>query len=51
MSYQNTLKTLSSKTENFKNSIYPYCVTEWNKLNLTLNKAESLKFKTLIKNS
>ena len=37
-SCENTLKTLSNRTETFKNPFYPYCVRDWNKLNLTLKK-------------
>ena len=50
MSSQNTSKSVASRTGSFENSFYSYFVKVCHKLDLTLNKAESLrKFKTLIK--
>ena len=43
---KNNFDTFNTRTEYFKNSFFPYCVNEWNKLNQEIKNAESIfKFK------
>ena len=47
ISYQNTFRNISCK--NFKSAFYPYCISEWNKLDAEIKKSETLgKFKARI---
>ena len=37
------------RTENFKQSFFPYCVNEWYKLDISLRKSENIKcFKSVL---
>ena len=48
---KNNLQELSCRTENFKHSFFRFYVREWNKLDNTIQNAESTKqFKSILKN-
>ena len=48
---KNNLQEYSCRTESFKHSFFPFCVREWNKLDNTIQDAESIKqFKLMLKN-
>ena len=42
-SEHNNVKRFRTRTENFKQSFFPFCVTEWRKLDISLRKAENIK--------
>ena len=47
---KNNFKEFSCRTESFKHYFFPFCVREWNKLDNTIRKAESIKqFKSMLK--
>ena len=37
------IKRFGTRTENFKQSFFPFCVNEWCKLDVSLRKAENIK--------
>ena len=39
MSYKNAFRTILSRVENFKNTFYPYFISDWNKLHPVLKKS------------
>ena len=41
-SKKNDIRGLKTRTENFKHSFFPSCIREWNKLDYSLKKAESI---------
>ena len=44
------LEDFGTRTENFKQSFFPFCVNEWCKLDISLRKAENFKrFKSMLK--
>ena len=48
---KNNLQEFSCRTNSFKNSFFPFCVREWNKLDNTIRDAESIKqIKSMLKN-
>ena len=51
-SEHNNVKRFGTRTENFKQSFFPFCVNEWCKLDISLRKAENIKrFKSMFKDS
>ena len=42
-SEHNNVKRFRTRIENFKQSFFPFCVTEWRKLDISLRKAENIK--------
>ena len=49
-SEHNNIKRFGTRTENFKQSFFPFCVNEWCKLDISLRKAENIKcFKSMLK--
>ena len=45
------IKRFRTRTENFKQSFFPFFVNEWCKLDISLRKAENIKcFKSMLKN-
>ena len=42
-SEHNNIKRFGTRTENFKQSFFPFCVNEWCKLDISLRKAENFK--------
>ena len=48
-SEHNTIKRFGTRTENFKQSFFPFCVNEECKLNISLRKAENIeRFKSML---
>ena len=48
---KNNLQEFSCRTNSFKYSFFPFCVSEWNKLDNPIRDAESIKqFKSMLKN-
>ena len=46
---QISLNTFRTRTEKFKNSFFPFCISEWNKLsNLTKQSENIKKFKNML---
>ena len=46
----NNIKRFGTRTENFKQSFFPFCVNEWCKLGISLRKTENIKsFKSMLK--
>ena len=39
----NNMKRSGTRTENFKQSFFPFCVNEWYKLDISLRKAKNIK--------
>ena len=49
-SEHNNIERFRTRTENFKQSFFPFCVNEWCKLDISLRKAENFKrFKSMLK--
>ena len=49
-SEHNNIERFRTRTENFKQSFFPFCVNEWCKLDISLRKAEKFKrFKSMLK--
>ena len=47
-SEHNNIKRFGTRTENFKQLVFPFCVNEWCKLNVYLGKAKNFKhFKSM----
>ena len=47
-SEHNNIKRFGTRTENFKQSFFPFCVNEWCKLDISLKKAENI-IKSMLK--
>ena len=48
-SEHNSIKRFGTRTENFKQSFFPYCVNEWYKLDISLRKSKNIKcFKSVL---
>ena len=44
------IKRFGTRTENFKQSFFPFCINEWCKLDISLRKVENIKrFKSMLK--
>ena len=43
VSEHNNIKRFGTRTENFKQSFFPFCVNEWFKLDISLRKSENIK--------
>ena len=49
-SEHNSIKRFGTRTENFKQSFFPYCVNEWYKLDISLKNTENItRFKFMLK--
>ena len=49
-SEHNSIKRFRTRTENFKQSFFPFCVNEWCNLDIFLRKAKNIKrFKPMLK--
>ena len=49
-SEHNNIKRFGTRTENFKQSFFPFCVNKWCKLDISLRKFENIKrFKSMLK--
>ena len=49
-SKKNYIRGFKTRTENFKHSFFPFCISEWDKLDYSLRNAESIQlFKSILK--
>ena len=47
---KHNIKRFRTRTENFKQSFFPFCVNEWCKLDISLRKTKNIKrFKSMLK--
>ena len=47
---EHNIKRVGTRTENFKQSFFSFCVNKWYKLDISLRKAENIKlFKSMLK--